>query len=125
VTIEADLPDRAVVEADESLELVVENVVENAIEHHDSDHPTIEVTIAQQDRERGEWYEITVRDDGPGIPSQELVAVDEDRTVTPLQHGSGIGLWAVAWIVQSFGGSVDVAADEGGSAVTLSRRKAR
>ncbi|MFD1587239.1 PAS domain S-box protein [Halorientalis brevis] len=125
VTIETDLPDRAVVEADESLELVVENVVENAIEHHDSDHPKIEVTIAEQDRERGEWFEITVRDDGPGIPSQELVAVDDDRTVTPLQHGSGIGLWAVAWIVQSFGGSVDVAADGAGSVVTLSLRKAR
>ncbi len=124
VTIETELPDRALVEADESLELVVENVVENAIEHHDSDHPEIKVSISEQECERGEWYEITVRDDGPGIPTQELVAVDGDRTVTPLRHGSGIGLWAVAWIVQSFDGSVDIAADEAGSVVTLTLRKA-
>lgn len=123
-SIETDLPDRAVVEADTSLELVVENLVENAIEHHDGDDPAIQVAITERSCERGEWYEITISDDGPGIPTQELVAVEEGRDVTPLQHGSGIGLWAVAWIVQSFDGSVDIDADETGSVVTVRLRKA-
>jgi PAS domain S-box-containing protein len=129
-TIRTDLPDRAPVRADRAFELVVENLVENALEHGatgapDSDGPVVEVSVAELDRDRGDWYELRVADDGPGIPEQEQVVVDESVEVTPLQHSSGVGLWTVAWVVQSFDGDVDIDTGGGGTAVTVGLRAAR
>jgi len=122
-TVEADLPDRAVVDGDTTLGVAVENLVENAVVHNDDD-PSVRVSVAGCDGDPGEWYEIRIADDGPGIPDQERVVVEEDVEVTPLQHASGIGLWAVAWIVQSFGGRIDIDADGTGTVVTVRLRKA-
>jgi PAS domain S-box-containing protein len=123
-TIGTDLPGEAAVEADHSLELVVEQLVENAIVHNDSDRPWVKLTITERDRDRGDWYELQVTDDGPGIPEHERVVVDEDTEVTPLQHGSGIGLWAVVWVVNSFDGNVDFDTDASGSVVSVTLRTA-
>jgi PAS domain S-box-containing protein len=117
-TIDLDLPASAPVEAGEALELAVEHVIENGIVHNDGE-PTVAVSIARDDTDRGEWYEIRVADDGPGIPEQERIVVDEDAEITPLKHGSSLGLWAVTWIVQSYDGSVDIAVDETGTVVTI------
>jgi len=125
VTIDLSLPERARIEGDEALELAVANLVENAIEHNDRPHPEIEVGVRERDADRGEWYELYVADDGPGIPEGERVALGTNSTVTPLQHGTGIGLWAVAWIVGSFDGTVEVDDREPrGTVVTLALRRA-
>ena len=125
VTITTDLPEEARIEGDETLELALENLVENAIEHHDGAAPRIEISIAERERDRGDWYELSVADDGPGIPDQERVALETDAEVGPLQHGTGIGLWAVAWIVSSFDGAVEIAdRDPRGTVVTLVLRRA-
>jgi PAS domain S-box-containing protein len=118
-----DLPERAPVEAGESLALAVEHLVENGIVHSDGP-PTVTVRIDEEDTDRGDWYEITVADDGPGIPEQERVVVDEDTEATPLKHGSGLGLWAVSWIVGSFDGTIDIRSDDEGSVVTVRLRAA-
>jgi len=39
--------------------------------------------------------------------------------VTPLQHGSGIGLWAVVRVVSSVGGSVTLDTGDEGTVVTV------
>jgi PAS domain S-box-containing protein len=122
-TVVTDLPDRAPVRADRAFDLVVENLVENAIEHN-GDDPVVEVTLTELDRGRGNWYELSVADDGAGISKQEQVVVDESVEVTPLRHSSGVGLWTVAWVVQSFDGSVDIEADDGGTVVTVRLRAA-
>jgi PAS domain S-box-containing protein len=120
-TVETDLPETATVKADQALELVVENLLTNAIEH--TEDPAVEVSIAKQDRKRGRWYQLQVEDDGPGIPEQEQVVVDETVDVTPLRHSSGVGLWTVAWVVQSFDGSVEIATEDvDGTVVTVSLR---
>jgi PAS domain S-box-containing protein len=125
VTIDTDLPDAARIEADETLELALANLVENAIEHHDREAPEIEVRITARNSDRGDWYELSVADDGPGIPEQERVALQTDVEVGPLQHGTGIGLWAVAWIVGSFDGTVEIADREPrGTVVSLVLRRA-
>jgi len=117
-TVRLDLPERASVEAGESLALAVRHLVENGIVHHDGE-PTVTVGIEEEDTERGDWYEIAVADDGPGIAEQERVVVDDDTEATPLNHGSGLGLWAVSWIVGSFDGTVDIRTDDDGSVVTI------
>jgi PAS domain S-box-containing protein len=124
VSIATDLPEQARVEGNETLELALVNLVENAIEHHDGAAPELEIGISERNSERGDWYELQVADDGPGIPEQERVALKTDAEVGPLQHGTGIGLWAVAWIVSSFDGTVEVSDREPrGTVVSLVLRR--
>jgi sensor histidine kinase regulating citrate/malate metabolism len=82
------------------------------------------ITVREQDAAQGDWYELRVADDGPGIPDGERTIRDEDAAVTPLQHGSGIGLWAVVWVVNSFDGNVDFDTDASGSVVSVTLRTA-
>ena len=46
----------------------------------------------------------TVVDDGPGIPEYERAAVFDERPLSQLSHGSGLGLWLAKWVVESYGG---------------------
>jgi signal transduction histidine kinase len=50
---------------------------------------------------------VTVTDDGPGLPPQDA-AVLEGESETPLDHGSGLGLWLTNWVVGTNGGTVSV-----------------
>jgi signal transduction histidine kinase len=79
------------------------------------------ITVREQDAAQGDWYELRVADDGPGIPDGERTIRDEDAAVTPLQHGSGsgIGLWTVVWVVSSVGGSVTLDTGDEGTVVTV------
>ena len=88
--------------------IAVAELVENALEH-DDDPPT-QVTITARDD--GEWIELTVADDGPGVPDLEtdVIASGEE---TPLAHGRGLGLWLVNWIVTRYGGSFQLRSGDG------------
>ena len=97
------------------LELALENVVENAIEHNDSASPRVAVTA---DRLEG-GIRLTVADDGPGIPENELAALDAGRE-TDLEHASSLGLWLVHWSVERLGGDLRIERlDPRGSAVSI------
>ena len=109
--------DRAV-EAAPRIGVVVEQLVENALEHAgDAPQVAVRVTADEHDDAR---VRLVVADDGPGIPAQERRTLIEGEE-RPLQHGSGLGLWLVNWIVTRSGGRVSF--DEstlGGSRVTVS-----
>jgi PAS domain S-box-containing protein len=87
----------------QTVTIALTDLVKNAVEHNDSDQPWAEVRVTQT----SEAVEITVADDGPGIPANELDVLI-NGTETPLRHGSGIGLWLVHWIVTQVGGSLSV-----------------
>jgi len=87
------------------LERVLDNLVENAIEHNDAPTPVVTVS-ARVDDEDDDLVRLWVADNGPGLPEPER-AVLSDGEETPLQHGSGLGLWAVAWGVRRMGGALD------------------
>jgi signal transduction histidine kinase len=65
----------------------------------------------------GDVVELTVSDDGPGIPDVELAALRSGEE-SALEHGSGLGLWIVAWGIERLRGTVSITVDDG-TAVTL------
>jgi PAS domain S-box-containing protein len=92
------------------LETAVQVAVENALEHGDG-------AVRLGARPTDGRVRITITDDGPGIPEHEL-AVVRDGEEDPLAHGSGLGLWLLAWCVGELGG--DLSFDtEGGTTVTV------
>jgi signal transduction histidine kinase len=96
---------------------------ENSVAHDHGETPVVEVA-ATFDDDRTYPLEVRVSDDGPGIPEQDLAAV-RDGDETPLQHGSGLGLWVVQWAVTRLGGEVAFdSSDDAGTTVTVRLPKA-
>ncbi|WP_049921631.1 PAS domain-containing sensor histidine kinase [Halopiger djelfimassiliensis] len=126
---------------DERVVDALDELVDNAIEHHPAsrsnqgrpstpqdsdpsssvpDAPTVEVAVRTTEYDDGTRLEFTVTDDGTGIPEAERRAI-LDGEETQLDHGSGIGLWIVTWIVRNAGGNVRFTPRPGGgTTVTLS-----
>ena len=59
-----------------------------------------------------EQVRVRVADDGPGLPEMEQ-RVLTGRRETPLQHGQGLGLWLVYWVVREAGGDLSVTVADG------------
>jgi len=116
---------RSVVDVDTRLQLnhvLVEQVLgrlaENAAEHNDAENPRVEIRVGESD-DRAFPLALTVADNGPGIPEHEWSVVDTGDE-SPLEHGSGLGLWVVNWGVTRLGGRVELAENEPrGSLVTV------
>ncbi|QCS41345.1 ATP-binding protein [Natrinema versiforme] len=101
--------------ADAGLGLVVDNLLENAVRHA-GPAPTVEISA---DRER-DRVRLSIADDGPGIPPAEIDVITGESDITQLTHSSGLGLWLVRWMVDSYGGSISFSASElGGSRVEI------
>lgn len=106
------------VRASPLLPRVVEELLDNAV-RHTGDAPTVDIAAVARAEGDDEWIELTIRDDGPGIPDDEI-DVHEAPEETSLSHSNGLGLWLVAWIVEASDGTVDIARREtGGTAVTV------
>ncbi len=119
-TIRVRADECGAVVADELLETAVENLVENAIEHHPGE-PTVEIGLSTVD---GEWLDLSVRDDGEGIPERERAIVSGDREITQLDHSRGLGLWVSKWIVSGVNGRLLFGDAPSGSEVVLRLRRA-
>lgn len=97
-------------------ETTVRNIVENAAAHNDADEPIVVISGDDED----DTLSLAVADNGPGIPEHER-AVLERGEESDLEHGSGLGLWAVYWGVTRMGGDLSFAEnDPRGSIVTVS-----
>jgi PAS domain S-box-containing protein len=117
----------------DALRAVVENTVENAVDHHDGEGVErddggawLRVSLRKAGGAEAESggddarFVLTVEDDGPGIPDHEVEAVESGRE-TALEHGSGLGLWVVAWGAAAVGADVTYADREPrGTQVTVS-----
>ena len=109
--------DDFVVTADgEALTKVIMNLVGNAIKFTPSGG-AIRVAVTAT----GEHVEVTVKDNGSGIPSAELSAIFEPyRQAHRGRQGSGLGLAIVKELVEAHGGTVHVESVEGeGSCFTV------
>ncbi len=120
VTATVDAPERVVIESDaEVLAFAVETVIEAILDYGGDAVTQVGITLAADASAQQYPLTVTVTADGPGIPEQERTAV-EAGTETPLQHGTGIRLWATNWAVRELGGDLSfVDAVDGGTAVRL------
>jgi PAS domain S-box-containing protein len=122
VTVETTLVDSCRVTADHRLETALDALLENAVEHGstnpqsqapadaDGSHPPagggsgrvadVRVTLATE----GSEAVVRVTDHGGGIPEYERAAIFDDRSLSQLSHGSGLGLWLAKWVVEGYGG---------------------
>lgn len=110
VTLENAVPAGLVARADpERLRQVLSNLIDNAIKYG---RPEGRVTIGGRPLDENR-VELTVRDDGPGIPPEAKERVFErfyrvDKARAREQGGTGLGLAIVKNVMQAHGGEVRV-----------------
>ena len=115
VNLENQVPDDVVVRADaDRVQQVIFNLVDNAIKYG---HPEGRVWINARLAD-GQFAEVSVRDNGPGIPPDSIDRVFErfyraDKARSREQGGTGLGLSIVKHIIQSHGGEVWVESELG------------
>jgi PAS domain S-box-containing protein len=87
------------------LSQVFANLIGNGIEHHDAKDGAIEISY----QDRGDFYEFSIADDGPGIaPEQHDRMFKIFQAVNPQNRAdsTGIGLAIVKKIIESQGGTI-------------------
>lgn len=121
--IETPLP--PVLADKEALKMAIKNLLVNAVKYGNR-HP---VRVSAKSRRAGAAFDvlITVEDQGPGIPSDELPQIFEPffrgRVARGLEiEGSGIGLSIVQQVVRLHGGRIRVSSGERGTKFTLQLR---
>ncbi len=115
LTITADLQPWFVRAEPSALERAIVNILDNAVKFS-PDGEAIDVILKAG--------ELTVRDHGPGIPSEELPHVFDRFWRSPSARalpGSGLGLSIVARTVQQSGGEVSLQPAQGGGTVATLR----
>jgi two-component system phosphate regulon sensor histidine kinase PhoR len=115
VALANSVPDDLVVRADpDRLRQVLSNLVDNAIKYGgDGGHVGIEAVRLPDGR-----VEVSVRDDGPGLPVEAQPRIFErfyrvDKARSREQGGTGLGLAIVKNVVQAQGGDVRVVSQPG------------
>jgi len=93
--------------ATERLQLALRELGANAAQHSGSS----EVRYSLEMTDDGE-VAVRIQDDGSGLPEMEQRVLEAGRE-TPLEHGSGLGLWLVNWIITGLGGEVTTTVDNG------------
>ena len=125
-TIDTQFPSKASIIAVPDIDHAIREVLENAIVHNDSEVPRVHVEIEAVERS-GEYRTcLTIADDGPGIPPEERRIIFE-KAEGQLEHGSGLGLWYLKWLLDRSDATLDFSESrfDRGSAVTLGFRTAR
>jgi signal transduction histidine kinase len=94
----------------DKVEQVVANLVENALRHGAG---TITVCV----RPEGDGTEVTVGDEGPGIPEDVVSRVFTRFWRGNRRGGTGLGLYIVKGLVEAHGGTVEVGRSPSGGAL--------
>ena len=95
------------------LQQVFQNLIVNAIRHH---HDPARGRVEISARERGDAYEFSVADDGPGIAPQyqeKIFVIFQTLEARDKKESTGVGLAIVKKTVEAEGGQVSVESDVG------------
>ncbi|WP_374614779.1 ATP-binding protein [Sphingorhabdus sp.] len=107
ISMNAFSPDLLVNANPALFELVLANVLENAI-LYSPDGSRIEISAKQIDK----WCEISIADEGRGIPPSDFRRVFDRfyriKRSAPSPHGSGLGLAIAKGFTEALGGSITV-----------------
>lgn len=140
VSFGVDGPESLSLTAGPGVESAVVALVENAAAYNDGDDPRVRVSVGRgadvasdggpdgdgsradrSDETRGgavEGAALTVSDNGPGIPEDELTVLERGAE-TPLFHSTGVGLWLVKWTAERSGADLSFETGEDGTTVSL------
>ncbi|AUV80957.1 histidine kinase [Salinigranum rubrum] len=144
-TIEVSLPETVDVRAVPKLSLAIYELLTNAVEHADVDDPTVTLTVRVDHEDDGDGESVVGSDDGvadsdddgaggtsdartvtlsvadecPPIPIQEIRVLRGERDVRSVYHGSGLGLWLVYWAVDRSGGDLAFGSGTRGNTVSV------
>jgi len=103
VTVDTEVPAVAVL-ADDMLGSVFRNLLTNAAQHTDGDEPTIEVSVSGT--EGGDRVVVRIADDGRGVPDERKEAIFAKDEKGLGSRGTGLGLYLVRSLVETYGGDV-------------------
>jgi len=98
----------------DKLQQVVANLLENAVRHGDG---TVTVTLRPARVGEDGGAEITVGDEGGGIPEETAARVFTRFWRGSTRGGTGLGLYIVKGLVEAHGGSIEVGRAPGGGAL--------
>lgn len=116
--LRVDAPESMSAVGVDGLTTAVTEIVQNAVDH--TDDPRVDVTVRRETVGEDQRAVVRVADGGDGIPTHEQAVLTAGRE-TDLNHGIGIGLWLVNWLVTACGGEVDFERSaRGGSEVVMS-----
>ena len=109
----------------EQLKRVINNIINNSVKYSDKKNGRIRLEISKN----GEEIEITISDNGRGIPKEEIEIIFErfyrtDASRNSSKGGSGIGLSIAKKIVEEHGGRIWATGEEGkGVAIHFTLKK--
>ena len=113
VAVTTELPDAAVAETLPRIGTALWELLENVAEHTGPE-PAVEVTVVK----RNDSVVLTVADEGPGIPKEEVEVLVNGKE-RPLVHGQGLGLYLAYWIVVTVGADIEVSGSESGTTIQI------
>jgi signal transduction histidine kinase len=112
IDVETDLPDSTMARINGEFELVLDNIIQSAAENADS--PELCVSLDTD----ATTVALRVEDRDWALPDADLSAVTNGAE-TALEHGLGLELWLVYWLVDSNGGDIEVATADGARRVDI------
>ncbi|MEF8783674.1 MAG: ATP-binding protein [Haloarculaceae archaeon] len=117
VDVQAALPNRAFARTNGEFGLVLDNVVQSVARRNDDAELTVALTT------NGKSIELRIEDPNEAIPTPDLSAI-ANGSETDLEHGFGMELWLVYWMVEANGGHIDVETDVGARSLTINLDRA-
>jgi PAS domain S-box-containing protein len=93
---------------------VLDNLISNAIKYSPSGG-RVEITVGSEEREDGTWACLSVRDEGIGIPEEDLPHVfgwfRRAGNTSERISGAGIGLASALQVIEQHGGAISVTSE--------------
>lgn len=117
VDIETRLPDSARAHANGEFELVLDNIVQSAVV--EDERPELGVALSTE----GTTVSLRIEDRDWALPDADLAAVTNGAE-TALEHGLGVELWLVYWLVDANGGDISVYTADGSRYVHIRLERA-
>lgn len=109
IIFDTEVEEKQMIFDPEMIERIILNLLSNAIKYKNEEKGSIEVNI----KDKESFVEISIKDNGIGIPIEKQKTVFErftrvDKSLNRLQEGSGLGLYIVKSLVKLHKGNISL-----------------